>query len=145
MGDDVLNPDYPVVEGDFPLTAQWSVELPAPFNKRLEEEHLVLFRPGLRIFVGVWNNDDAQSQEARLAHVRDAASSDRYDEKTSTDGDVWLYGYRLKEADSDSPCDALYAFGLGTQGHVDLACFVDDESKLALAEQVWHSLDEHEA
>jgi hypothetical protein len=60
-------PGFPIVEGDYALTARWSLYLPEKFARRLEDGSLVLWRHGLTIWLAAWNNDRAESQAQRLA------------------------------------------------------------------------------
>ena len=42
MKDAELHPKFPVVEGNYQMTKEWSVTLPGKFSRRIEEGSLVL-------------------------------------------------------------------------------------------------------
>ena len=50
-----LNPHFPVVTGRHQLTAEWSIDLPGEFNRRIDDGDLVFWRPGITAFVAIWN------------------------------------------------------------------------------------------
>lgn len=75
-----LNPNYPVVEGRYRMTEVWSIDLPGPFNRRIEEECLVLWRPGLTIWTIVWGNDGGfGSAGHQLEIIKDEVSPEAFD------------------------------------------------------------------
>jgi hypothetical protein len=49
-----LHPDYPTIEGRYPLTSDWELDLPQKFNRRIEDGNMVLWRPGLTLRISVW-------------------------------------------------------------------------------------------
>jgi hypothetical protein len=73
-----LNPNYPVVEGRYPLTKDWSIVLPGPFNRRIEDGELCIWRPGFTVWLVAWNNDDEESAAERLSWLRETSSPDAF-------------------------------------------------------------------
>jgi len=63
----VLHPDYPVVEGRYNLTNDWSLILDEAHNRRVEDGSLVLWRPSFTVWLNIWNNDKDSSKEERFA------------------------------------------------------------------------------
>jgi hypothetical protein len=49
-------PGFPLVSGDYALTEEWAIHLPEKFARRVEEGNLVLWRPGLTIWLAAWGN-----------------------------------------------------------------------------------------
>ncbi|HJZ58590.1 MAG TPA: hypothetical protein VKE74_26855 [Gemmataceae bacterium] len=94
-------PGYPVMEGDYALTATWAMYLPEQFARRVEDGSLVLWRPGLTIWLTAWNNDHAESQAKRLAWIKKTASPDRFAEQESKVGNTTRFSYRLREGNED--------------------------------------------
>ncbi len=65
-----LHPDFPVVEDLYQMTKEWSVSLPSKFNRRMEDDDLVIWQPGFTIWTTVWNNDKSERPEERLAWIK---------------------------------------------------------------------------
>jgi hypothetical protein len=72
---------FPLVEGSYAVTADWSIQLPEQFARRIEDGDLVLWRPGLTVWMTVWGNDHHESRAERLALVKEAASPERFAER----------------------------------------------------------------
>ena len=65
----------------YQITKEWSIHLPGKFSRRIEDESLVLWRPGFTIWIDVWGNDSSESNSERLDRIKDEASKDKYDEE----------------------------------------------------------------
>src|SRR4051812_32436765 len=72
-------PGFPLVQGDHALTATWSIHLREQFARRVEDGSLVLWRPGLTLWLVAWGNDNNETQDERLAWIKDKASPARSD------------------------------------------------------------------
>jgi hypothetical protein len=139
----MLHPDVPIVEWEYRMTKDWSVTLPEKFNRRMEDDDLVIWRPGFTIWVAVWGNDHKKSREERLTWLQEEMSSGAFDIEELREEDVLRFAYRLKEESDDARVAAFYGFAIGSGGHVQLAFYFDDENELELAKSIWRSLAEH--
>src|SRR5215469_5626546 len=119
-------PGFPVVENDHALTASWSIYLPEKFARRVEEGALVLWRPGLTVWLTAWNNDHGESQADRLAWVKQSASAARFAERESNADNVTRFSYRLRDQNEDGPVESVYGFVISEAGHLQLAIYFDD-------------------
>jgi hypothetical protein len=137
-----LHPDFPVVEARYRMTKDWSVDLPAKFNRRFEEGNLVIWKPGFTIWTTVWNNDKSESPEERLAWIRDDSSPDAFDALTETSNGLLRYSYRLKEEADDDRLPAFYCYAIGKEGHVQMSIYFDSPGDLDTARAIWRSLTE---
>ena len=133
----MLHPGYPVVEGLYRLTADWMVTLPFQMNRRLEDDSLVLWRPGFTIWIGVYGNDGGQTCRERYERVRSDANPARFNEKLVEQPETMRFSYRLKE---HHPAPALYAFAFAPAGHIQTALYFDTESDAEMAERITTSL-----
>jgi hypothetical protein len=133
-------PGFPIVEGDYPLTAAWSIHLPERFARRVEEGQLVLWRPGLTIWLTAWNNDHDESQASRLAAFKKSASPERFAESESAAGNLTRLSYRLRDENDDGPVESLYGFVLSDTGHLQLAIYFDDPKEEPAARQLVESV-----
>jgi hypothetical protein len=59
------------------------MHLPEQFARRIEDGSLVLWRPGLTVWLVAWNNDHAETQAKRLAKIKRSASPNRFAERES--------------------------------------------------------------
>jgi hypothetical protein len=138
----MLNPDFPTAAGRYQITREWSVTLPGEFNRRVEDGALVLWRPGLTVWMLVWGNDHAESLQARLNGLRRRRSPQAFDEEVLNEEGLTRYAYRLSEQRDDGLLCALYAFAIGASGHVQAAIYCDDEAELVVAKQIWRSFED---
>jgi hypothetical protein len=137
-----LHPDFPVVDGHYQVTKRWSVELPEKFNKRLEDDTLVIWRPGLTFWFSIWKNDQNQSQEERLTGLKARMSADAFDVQEVRDNLLIRLSYRLKEQSEDNRAPAFYAFVIGADGHVRMGVYFDKEADAAVAQTAMLSVTE---
>jgi hypothetical protein len=137
-----LHPDFPVVEGEYRMTEGWSIILPKRFNRRVEGNSLVIWRPGFTIWITVWGNDRNESKEEQLAWIKTKMSPDAFDLEELSDDGVLRFAYRLKEKSDDNRVAALYGFAFGDDGYVQTAIYFDDEAALQMAKTIWKSLKE---
>jgi hypothetical protein len=135
-------PGYPLVEGDHALTETWSVRLPERFARRVEAGALVLWRPGLTIWLTAWNNDHDRSRSRRLAWIKESASQERFSEREDKERDVTRYSYRLRDESDDGPVESLYGFVVGDSGHLQMAIYFDDPAAEAVACQLVQAVAE---
>lgn len=133
--DDCLHPDFPVVTGDYQLTDTWAISLPLKFNRRFEDGQLVLWRPGITIYVIAWNNDHDEPSEARLAQLKTEISPDAFEAEESQNGTTQQFSYRLIE----NGVHALYGFAVDRDGHLQIAVYFDAESDIGVARAIFAS------
>jgi hypothetical protein len=126
-------PGFPIVEGEHALTATWSLHLPEKFARRVEDGSLVLWRPGLTIWLAAWNNDHGESQAERLAWIKESASPKRYAERESNAGKVTRFSYRLRDENEDRSVESLSAYIINDDGHLQMSVYFDDPADEATA------------
>jgi hypothetical protein len=131
------------VEGDHALTATWSLHLPGKFARRVEDGSLVLWRPGLTVWLAAWNNDHGESRPERLAWIKESASPARFDERESNFGGVTRFSYRLRDENEDGPVESLCAYFLNDDGHLQMSVYFDDLTDEAAARQLVDSVMQH--
>ncbi len=137
-------PGFLLVKGDHALTATWSIHLPEEFARREEEGSLVLWRPGLTIWLTAWNNDHGESQAKRLAWIQKSASKNRFAEQEAKANNTTRYAYRLHEENEDGQVESLCAFILNDEGHLQMVVYFDDPADEARAHQLVDSVAERQ-
>jgi len=136
-----LDSNFPVVVGRYEMTREWTVTLPGRFSRRIEDGSLVLWRPGLTVWVVVWGNDHAETRQSRLEWLRGRKSPKAFDEEVLDEIGVTRYAYRLTEDRDAGVVHALYAYAVGENGHVQAAIYFDDVAELGVAKQIWRSFE----
>src|SRR5262245_61687822 len=143
-----LNPDYPIVSGEYRLTSEWSLRLPGSFNRRFEDGQLVLWRPGFTIWCIIWNNDHGESTHIRLASLRDNIAAAAREIQVIEEPQVIRLLYRLDEVREEragATVYALYAYIIGQRGHVQIAYYADSIGDLSMARSIVLSIAESSA
>ena len=135
-----LHPDFPVVSGDFQLSADWSVSLPEQMNRRVEDQDLVLWRPGFTVWMSLWGNDKGESMQQRIDWIRSDTSPKAFDQLLQADDSPARYSYRLNEDREHGVAYALYGFVLKADGHLQVAIYVDSESDIESAKTLLQSV-----
>ncbi len=141
----MLNPNFPVVAGEYALTPEWTITLPGEFSRRFEDQDLVIWRPGITLWIAVWGNDEEESPDERLSDIVDGIDVGAFDLITEEDGNLRRFRYRLNEEAADKRVAPFYCFVVGTSGHVQLAIYFDAERDVTTAETLWRSLRENPA
>jgi hypothetical protein len=139
---EMLHPDFPIVDGHYQMTKEWSVVLPEKFNRRFEEGSLVIWHPGFTIWTAVWGNDRNESKEMRVQQLVSRISSQAYDVEKSEHGGSLMLSYRLREGAEDKRVPAFYGFAFGERGHVQMAIYFNQEADLSKAKAILWSLHE---
>jgi hypothetical protein len=133
-------PGFPLVQGEHALTAEWSVQLPEQFARRVEDGSLVLWRPGLTLWIAVWGNDNNETQAERLAWIKAEASPGRVDVRESDRGGAMRFSYRLRDENDDGPVESLNAYVIADDGHLQLSVYFDDQADINEAQQLVDSV-----
>lgn len=135
-----LHPDFPVVSGDYRLSENWIVSLPAEMNKRMEDQDMVLWRPGFTVWLALWGNDQGGSVQERLRWIQSDTSPDAFDTVLHANETPARYSYRLNEDREEGTVYAYYGFALKDVDHLQIAIYVDREADLANAELLFNSV-----
>ncbi len=135
-----LHPDFPVVSGDYQLSADWSATLPEEMNRRIEGQDLVLWRPGFTVWMSLWNNDNGETIQQRIEWLRSETSPDAFEVSVQIGETPARYSYRLDEDRDGQIVYALYGFVLKADGHLQVAIYVDDQGDLEEAGSLFNSV-----
>lgn len=138
-----LHPDYPVVRGDYQFTDEWSAHLPEPFNRRIEDGQLVLWRPQLTFWIAVWGNDQGTPPETRLDSLLQRANPLRAEQQIERAGELIRLTYELPEHDdarAQQRYTSISGYVIAAAGHVQISAYFDSAQARSLAYQVMHSV-----
>lgn len=102
------------------------LHLPEQFTRRIEDGDLVLWRPGLTVWLAAWGNDNSESQSPRLERAKRGSSPDRCEERQSTSGGLSRFSYRLLDWSEDGQIESIHSLAFADDGELNLAIYFDD-------------------
>ena len=136
-----LHPGYPSVEGRCQMTKRWSIELPGSFNRRIEDDSLVFWRPKLTIWTNVWTNGgEYESAAQRVEQIRAETSADAFDLKVESSEGLERLSFRLKEGAESGGQAGFYCFAISDLDYVQMAIYFDDPKDEEAARAILRSL-----
>lgn len=137
----MANRNFPVVSGLTQLTKKWSLDLPGEFNRRIEDEQLVMWRPGLTFWISVWNSPSERATTAMTVKMlRDDIGPSAYDLVEDQKDGLIRIRYRLMEHAEDKRLPALYGFLVADDGYLQFAAYFDREEDEQVAQEVFESV-----
>ena len=132
-----LNPNYQTVSGLYQLTKNWAIALPGEFNRRLEEESMVLWRKGVTLWISAYGNDDGMSIEKRLDRDEAGLSKDASHKTRVIEDGVGRLTYRLSEKrEDDAVVKAVYATTHADDCQIMIAHYYDDDQDVEQVEEL---------
>ena len=134
-----MSSDFPFVIDRIALTEDWSLHLPVACKMRIEDDSMVLWRPGFTIWLNAWGNDTGRSIIDLKKHFAQTASPEKFDEREFEEDGRIYYSYRLAEESDDERMPALNAFVFSQIGHLQLSFYFDDETDVELAYKIFSS------
>jgi hypothetical protein len=93
-------------------------------------------KPGITVWMSLWNNDREQSAQERLGWLRSDASPNAFDVSVEANSTPARYFYRLNE----HVVFALYGFVLKDEGHLQIVIYLDKETDLEKAKALLDSV-----
>ncbi len=138
-----MHPDFPVVTGDYPMTKGWHIALPLEFNRRIDEDSLVLWRPDLTFWINVWHSEGKVAMADILERLRAEASPARTGEQVDTTDAMIRLTYDLAEDDSeraDADSSSINGFVIVPTGYVQISAYYDAPDARVLAGQIIRSI-----
>lgn len=134
-----MDPDFPIVTGDYVMTKGWRVNLRGDFNRRIEEGSLVLWQPELTFWINVWNNEGQVSVDEVLKRLLADASPARIEEQLVKNGEMVRLTYELAEDAGPGP-KLINGFIIYPSGYVQLSAYYDSSDARSLAYTIIESV-----
>ena len=133
--------DYPLITGLQRLTKNWALTLPAEFRRRVENEHLVIWRPGLTFWIDAFGNESGETIEERIADARASLSPHAKNITEARTANVAALRYQLAELGEGGVVqNALFTLMHGADGRIMMAAYHDSAEALDMAMKVSASL-----
>jgi len=133
---------YPLVNGRYQMTADWSIELKTEYRKRIEDGDLVIWRPGITNWIAVWGIKEGETKESTLAWIKETSNPEAVKAFEREKAGYLAWAYLLHEKTEEDERWALYGFMISESGQVQMATYFDDKSDLNTAIDLWMSLEE---
>jgi hypothetical protein len=139
----VLHPDFPTIEGECDISKEWSLTLPARFNRRLEDGDLVIWRPRLTFWIAIWGDEEGSTPASRAVAILESASPERTNEQLRVEGPYAYLTYELLENDQErSPPSYTCVSGyvLTSSDEVQISAYCDTAADRSMAHAVIASM-----
>ena len=134
-----MDPDFPVVTGDYVMMKGWRVNLRGDFNRRIDEGSLVLWQPDLTFWIDVWNSEGLVSVDEVLQRLLADAGPDRIEERLVKNGAMVRLTYELPEDVGPSP-KLINSFIIYPSGYMHLSTYYDGPDARSLAYTIIESV-----
>jgi len=137
-----LHPNYPVVENEYQMTKDWSIVLEGKFNRRFEDDNLVIWRTGLTFWISVIGQDDVQKENI-LEIIKEKQSETAKNMQEKTENNLLRYQYEITENDEKRKIReyaAIYSFTIKDESFVQCAAYCDTEDIIAIANKIIMSI-----
>lgn len=136
----LLHPDFPIVSGKIPLTDQWTLALPERFNRRVENGSLVLWRPGLTVWVNCWHGNTGETAQGLLNQALSDRSPDSYDlRQGASEGFLWA-AYRHDEVRDGAKVFSLNVIATSGSAQTVMSVYFDADSDIESARAIQEGL-----
>jgi len=139
---ETLDPDYHVITGTYRMEQNWSIDLSYRFNKRIEKDYLVIWKPGFKIQISFTDNDRSEKTEKRLTRIKEKVPSQAFDVQTDRENEIVRFAYRIIAKKGGSNIQEFHGFVIGDDSHVEMAFSFERESDLETARGIWLSVKE---
>ena len=137
-----LHPEFPVVDGTYQMTDEWTITLNEPHNRRIEDGSLVLWRPGFTVWVNVWGNDNNKSLMERSSWLKEDISKEAFEIEENKTNSLVRIGYRINENSPESTVYSYNGFVINNNGYVQISMYFDAENDASVAKRIFNSLSE---
>ena len=134
--------DFPIVKGDYRMTNEWSIALPDEHRRRFEDGSLVIWRPGITMWINAWGMQDGETPKTTLERIKSEAHPSPVQTFEPEGGVGSRFGYLLHEQEEGDERWALYTFTVGSSGYLQMALYFDNKSDLEKAKQLWLGVKE---
>jgi hypothetical protein len=138
--------DFPLVTGEYRMTKTWSISLPEEYRCRFEDDSLVIWRPGITMWISAWGMQDGETPASTLASIKSDTNYPPAEVLELQHPTCLCYGRFYHETDNadGEPDDrwTLTTFTIGQSGQVMMSVYFDEKSDLEKAKQLWLSIKE---
>ncbi|APD06482.1 hypothetical protein UJ101_00951 [Flavobacteriaceae bacterium UJ101] len=143
MNQTVLDPDFPIVEGDYFLSKYWSITLPIPFNRRVENDSLVLWKPGLTFWMTQFENHETQSPREMVLSLIVDRGNQVEDYKEFEIGETFIAQYFQEEV-KDSQTIFSYHYVIASEtSMLSVKTYADNQTISKMSKQICQTIKQN--
>lgn len=126
------------------ITPNWTIELDDDFYRRLEAEHLVLWKRGITLLTAVYRYTGEKERLALVAKLRAKAEALQAETIDEHDGELYRFGYlQPEQVQAGHTRLALHAFTTMPLGCLHTSFYFDEPKELQKALIAWKSVRWH--
>jgi len=126
---------------NYQITPEWCLGLDETYNRRVENNKLVLWISGRTIVAVVFRYSDTVKREDLIARLKSKAAKGNLEIFDSQQGELLRFAYLQPEEVAPGHTRlALYGFTASEATCVQTAFYLDDPADLDWAKKVWESL-----
>ncbi len=131
----------PVTAGSFHVSESWSFMLSSRMLRRVEEGCLVLWHPGLTIWLSAYTDGQFHAAEDRLARIRTNISPFSRAPEQTNEGGLVKFRYFLSEtSETGNEQACCYCFALTDNEELHLAVYYDGPDFEPEIDQIWATI-----
>jgi hypothetical protein len=129
------------------ITTEWSLEIDEDFAHRIEDRHLIFWKPGRTLYLDIWNLNPDMSQEETfnrllaITNPKPLLTRGPSVSRGPAGCDLYQYGYVLLEQEQGSQRYAFYGIRVAPTSVAQSACYFDSRTDLDWADDTWRFLD----
>jgi hypothetical protein len=138
-----ISNEYPSVKGTFRMNTVWSVDLPAEFNGRFEAGDLVIWKPGLTLWIEAKGRERGELKYERYKRFKKENSKNKRNERIEEDVRQTLDTYEFKVRDETREIKeyfAIYAFKINEFSFVQIWAYADSGKDKIMAYSIIRSI-----
>ncbi len=129
----------PAVEaGPVRITVEWTMEISSTMTRRVDENSLVVWRPGFTIWIDVFKGGPDTVSDRVDEILRTQSKQSENLQQEDADG-MTKVRYSLVEKREGYEQPAIYLFGITQKSEIHMGIYYDEEKDLPEVEKIWQT------
>jgi hypothetical protein len=126
------------------ITDEWIIDLPADYQRRVEDEKLIFWKTGITVIVVAYRLPESTGKLELLNKIQQKIPQDALETLVSTKGKIAGLGYtQIQNLENDIKRLALYTFTTSDVSCLQVAFYLDNPDDLPWAKSVWETIIYH--
>ncbi len=143
MNRKVLHPNFPIVKGEYFLSKHWRITLPVPFNRRIEDDSLVLWKPSLTFWMEQFGYDQSQSPKERVLTLTHKRNAEATDYKEFEMGSLYVAHYFLEEENEGKRVFTFNYLIASEDSLLLVSAYADDPNICKMSKQICQTIKQN--
>ena len=125
----------------FNLSPEWSLDVPANFQNRKENDHLIFWKAGCTLLTTIFAYSGEKHRQTLLANLKAKAEAEKLEIISEVEGQVELFGYLTQEeVIPGHERLVLHAFTTEPFSCLQTSFYIDDPNDLHDCLLTWNSV-----